>query len=233
VAAVKEAFPGVEVRQAFTSRQVVSILRDRDGEAVDLVPEALDRYRHDGYTRLAVQPLHLLPGHEFHNKIVEAVAESRTAFESIRVGMPLLTGHGDLERVVDVIADQLTDNGAAAVLMGHGSDHPSGALYSTLQLLFDDRGLPVRVGTVEGYPDFDRAVRTLPKETTAVVLRPLMLVAGEHVRNDMIGPHPESWKARLEAMGYTVSADTRGLGELPEVRRIFVQHLKTAFGGAT
>lgn len=225
--------PGYEVRRAFTSSIIVKKLNGR-GFQVDGVDAAVKRIRDQGFSELVVQPLHLIPGDEFEKMLAE-LAPHRSAFARVAVGRPLFDGEGGYRAVLDAVMSGFPrlDPGEALVLMGHGTGHPSDAAYSRIQATLDAMGLPVHVGTVEGAVTLDDAMARLRSARVAkVIVAPLMLVAGDHAKNDMAGDEPDSWASRLRAEGFAVRIVMRGIGELPAVQAIYADRVKAAIDGS-
>lgn len=228
---IAEEFRDYEVHTAFTSRTVIRKL-GRRGIAVDTPDEALDKLRDRGFDHVAVQPLHVMPGKEFHRKVIGAMNRFRDSFKKLSLGLPLLSHLSDYERVVEMVRGELGEcsSGQALVLMGHGSSHPSNACYSQLQLLFEDHEIPAYIGTVEGYPELGSVLTRLRRDgVQSVRLMPFMVVAGDHAVNDMAG-EDDSWKTELEAAGMTVDVVLKGLGEIPAIQDLYVEHLRSALG---
>ncbi len=227
--AIAAAFPDREVRRAFTSTTIIRILGKR-GIAVDTVDSALEKMAKEGFGDIVVQALHLIPGEEFH-ELLAAVAPWRGRFASFVVGTPLLAAAQDYFALADAFIASLPAMvpGEAAVLMGHGTPHPANMAYPALQRVFDDRQIPIYLGTVEGYPTLEDVIADLTRDgVKKVLLVPLMLVAGDHANNDMAGDEPDSWKSILSARGFEVSVMLRGLGELPEVRALYIGKVRAA-----
>jgi len=221
--AIAAAYPDYEIRRAFTSGIVIKVLGKR-GVKVDAVEEALARLHADGFSRVVVQPLHLIPGEEY-NQLLEALAPFRPSFDEVAVGVPLMYDAESYFTLAKAIAPTLpkVGPGEAVVFMGHGTHHPANAAYPTIQRVFDDLDMPVYVGTVEGYPTLDGVMALLERDgVKKVTLMPLMLVAGDHANNDMAGDEDDSWKTVMTAKGFTVECVLRGLGELPSVRELYV-----------
>jgi len=225
---IAAAFPSAEVRRAFTSDRVISCLRKRDGLDVENVDQALDRLAREEYTHLAIQPLLLIAGREYHNKILAAAERFRGRFLEIRIGRPLLDGPADFKIVAAIVADILEGSGEneAVVLMGHGTHHPMNAVYETLEAQICATGLGVFIACVEGPKTLDAVIPRLRRGGIAkVTLAPLMLVAGDHVENDMDGDE-DSWRYQLERAGFLVAVSQRGLGEYPAFRALSIAHLR-------
>lgn len=234
-AAVRDAFPDRDVRRAFTSQMVLEKLRRRDGTLLDNVPQAMERLLADGVSDLTVQPTHVMNGREY-DKMMAALAPYRARFNAFRVGAPLLSRAADLKQLVSELSPELPppEPGAAVVMMGHGSDHFADAAYAALDYVFKDMGrADVFIGTVEGYPELDTALRHVTDfGANRVTLMPLMIVAGDHAENDMAGDGQDSWKAAFERAGCAVECVLRGLGEYRGVRDHFVRHIRDALSGA-
>ncbi|MDD2211384.1 MAG: sirohydrochlorin cobaltochelatase [Desulfitobacteriaceae bacterium] len=224
-----ENFSGYEIRRAFTSEMVRKILREQNGIRVDNVREALEKLRDDAFREVIIQPLHIIPGEEYHEKVRKVVAEFRHDFERIAVGNPLLMTVNDYAETIEALKTQLPTycSNQAVILMGHGSAHPANAGYACLQLMLTDVLPQVYVGTVESYPALKHI---LPKLKAArcnkVVLMPFMLVAGDHAHHDLAGDGDDSWKAILEKSGYKVDVYFHGLGENPAFQGIYLRHAK-------
>ena len=226
---IAAAYPEYEVRRAFTSKIIIKVLAKR-GVKIDDVPAALERLRSEGFSRIVVQPLHLIPGEEFHELLTE-LAPFRASFAEVAVGVPLLYDAESYFRLAKVLAPTLpkTAPDEAVVFMGHGTSHPANSAYPAIQRVFDDLDMPVYVGTVEGYPTLDGVQRLLERDgIRKVTLLPLMLVAGDHANNDMAGDDPDSWKSVLTEKGYSVTCVIRGLGELPAVQDLYVKNVGAA-----
>lgn len=229
---IAEAFPDWTVRRAFTSGMIVNKLRERDGVSVDTVERALERLAREGYETVRCQPTHVINGEEFDD-IAGAAGRLRGRFRSLRVGAPLLTGTEDYRQLAAVIGRTYSPReGTALCLMGHGSGRFADAAYAALEYHFNDQGYGnIHVGTVEGFPDLPallRRVRAGGADT--VLLAPLMVVAGDHAVNDMAGDGEESWKTAFLSAGYRVECVLKGLGEYPEVRGMYVAHLRAVMG---
>lgn len=226
------AFPERRLFRAFTSGMIIRKLAMRDGVAVDTVPEALERLASEGYGDVVIQSTHVINGEEWE-KLREQAAAFAPSFSSLAFGLPLLTGIEDYRAVTAAVLRHLPapQAGRAIVFMGHGSEHPANAVYATLEYMFHDMGRrDIRVGTVEGYPGFEEVSRRLAEDPAvhSVLCYPLMVVAGDHAKNDMAGEGPDSWRSMLEAKGYQVECVLKGLGELPEIREIYTGHARAA-----
>lgn len=231
--AIADAHPEYEVRRAFTAQIIIDKLKERDGLEIDNVTEALDRAVADGVQNLIVQPTHLMDGLEYMDLIGE-LKEYKEDFASILVGDPLLTSDEDFEGVIKAITDatkEYDDGETAIVFMGHGTEAESNQVYAAMQDKLTADGFEnYYIGTVEAEPSLDTVVAALKENGTykKVVLEPLMVVAGDHANNDMAGDEEDSWKTALEAEGYEVECLLRGLGELEDIQKIYVEHMEQA-----
>ena len=230
---ISKSFPQWAVLRAFTSKMIIKKLKERDGNVVYYIDEALQRLVDDGFDTVIVQPTHIMNGTEY-DFVAHFVEKFRDKFRCIRIGKPLLTSGEDYEKVVEAIsagiiipAKEMAGPDAGIVLMGHGSEHFANSAYSQLQLCLWLSGYEdVYVTTVEGFPDFDDTMALMKgMGIRNVVIQPLMLVAGDHANNDMAGDEPDSLKSVLEHNGYKVFPVVKGLGEIPEFRQLFVDHI--------
>lgn len=231
--AIEEAFSDYEVRRAFTSQIIIDKLKERDGLEIDNVEEALDRAAADGVTTLVVQPTHLMDGYEYTD-LANALEQYKDKFDKVVIGAPLLTEDADYDAVIAAITAHTAsyDDGETAVcFMGHGTEAASNAVYGALQDKLDAAGYEnYYIGTVEAEPSIDDVLEALNAKGTykKVVLEPLMVVAGDHANNDMAGDEEDSWKTVLTNAGYEVECLIEGLGQLPEIQQIYVQHTQAA-----
>lgn len=227
-----EAFPDYAVRRAFTAQIVIDHVKDRDGEVIDNMTEALDRAVANGVKTLVVQPTHLMNGIEY-DEMQDTLAEYADAFETIAIGEPLLTSDEDFKTVETAITDatsEYDDGETAIVFMGHGTEHESNAVYAKMQEMLTADGFEnYYIGTVEASPSLDEVLAAIGEgEYSKVVLAPLMVVAGDHANNDMASDEADSWKTTFTEAGYEVEALLQGLGQNEAVREVYVQHAQAA-----
>ena len=230
--ALQEAFPDWSVRRAFTSQIIIDHVKNRDGEVIDNVREALERAVDNGVRTLVVQPTHLMHGFEY-NDLKNELAEYADAFDMIVLAEPLLNIDRDFDTVAEAIVDATADydNGETAVcFMGHGTEAESNEVYEKMQTVLSEAGCAhYYIGTVEAEPSVEDVLRQVQEGSyKRVVLRPLMIVAGDHANNDMAGDEPDSWKSVFAGAGYEVECVVEGLGQLPAVRELIVEHTREA-----
>lgn len=230
--ALEDAYPDWAVRRAFTSQIIIDHVKDRDGVTIDDVDEALARAEQCGVKQLVIQPTHLMNGYEY-NDLLDLVAAYSDAFDSVSVGEPLLTSDDDFSAVAEAVheATKSYDDGKTAIcFMGHGTEADSNSVYAKMQTVFDEKGYDnYYIGTVEAEPSVDDVLKAIDgKGYERVVLRPLMVVAGDHANNDMAGDEDDSWKSIFEKAGYTVEPVVEGLGQLDDIQKIYVEHAKKA-----
>ena len=252
--AVAEANPDWSVRRAFTSQIIINHIQARDDEKIDNVEQALDRAVANGVKNLVVQPTHLMHGAEYDD-LVEAVEAYADNFDSVEIAEPLLGEVGadaaetnsDKETVAKAVVDQAVseteydfldaaaEEGVAFVFMGHGTSHTAKVTYSQMQTQMNDLGYDnVFIGTVEGEPEETSCENIIAavKDAgyTKVVIRPLMVVAGDHANNDMAGDEDDSWKSMFLADGSfeSVECQIAGLGEIEAVQKVYVAHTADA-----
>ena len=227
-----ESFPDWSVRRGFTSQIIIDHVLSRDGVAIDNVTEALNRAADNGVKTLVVQPTHLMNGFEYTD-LVDELAGFADAFDAIAVGEPLLTSDEDFAAVAEAIvkATEEYDDGETAIcFMGHGTEAESNGVYAKMQQVLSEAGYEnYFVGTVEAEPSVEDLLEAVQAgDYKRVVLRPLMIVAGDHANNDMAGDDEDSWKSVFEAAGYEVTCVLSGLGELEPIRDLFAQHAQAA-----
>ena len=250
--ALQAANPDWSVRRAFTAQIIINHIQARDGEKIDNMEQALERAIANGVKQLVVQPTHLMHGAEY-DEMCAAIDKVRDKFESVEIAEPMLGEVGSDATVINadkeavakaVVAAALSESGyestaaakeagVAYVLMGHGTAHVAKVTYSQMATQMDKLGYEnVFIGTVEGEPEDTscEAVIAAVKEAgyTTVVLRPLMVVAGDHANNDMAGADEDSWKTMFEAAGFTVNCQISGLGRIADVQALYVAHTKAA-----
>lgn len=230
--AIEEAFSDYSVRRGFTSQIIIDHVKSRDNVTIDNVGEALERAVDNGVKTLVIQPTHLMNGLEYAD-LVNEVAEYSDAFEKVAVGEPLLTSDEDFKAVAEAITKATAeyDDGETAIcFMGHGTEAESNQNYAKMQEVLTAGGYEnYFVGTVEAAPDLEDVLAAVQAgDYKKVVLQPLMIVAGDHANNDMAGDEEDSWKTAFERAGYEVTCILRGLGELEEIQRLFVEHAQAA-----
>ena len=250
--ALQAANPDWSVRRAFTAQIIINHIQARDGEKIDNMEQALERAVSNGVKQLVVQPTHLMHGAEY-DEMCAAIDKVRDKFESVEIAEPMLGEVGSDATVINtdkeavakaVVAAALSESGyestaaakeagVAYVLMGHGTAHVAKVTYSQMATQMAKLGYEnVFVGTVEGEPEETscEAVIEAVKNAgyTTVVLRPLMVVAGDHANNDMAGADDDSWKTMFEAAGLTVNCQISGLGRIADVQALYVAHTKAA-----
>lgn len=225
----RETFPDYTVYRAWTSGMIRRKLLQTTGEEIPDVAGALAQMEQDGITHVYVQPTHIIDGIE--NQQMQTDAEAfRSHFQHLAFGEPLLSSPKDLERTAAILAGHFSDlaDDEALILMGHGSAHPANQVYSQLDSVLKQQGHKrIHIGTVEAFPDLTHVLEQLRDQPVRRVrLAPFMIVAGDHAVNDMAGDGEDSWKNRCLEAGYEVACCLEGLGEYPEFREMFVEHLK-------
>ena len=252
--ALQAAYPDWSVRRAFTAQIIINHVQARDDEKIDNMDQALQRAVDNGVKNLVVQPTHLMHGAEY-DELTEAVENYKDKFESVKIAEPLLGEVGsdataineDKAEVAEAITaeavktagfdslDAAKEDGTAFVFMGHGTSHTAKISYSQMQAQMEQLGYDnVFIGTVEGEPEDTACEAVIEKLKNAgykkVILRPLMVVAGDHANNDMAGDDDDSWKSQFEASGAFDSIDTQiaGLGGIDAIQQIYVAHTQAA-----
>ena len=252
--ALQEAYPDWSVRRAFTAQIIINHVQARDGEKIDNMQQALDRAVANGVKNLVVQPTHLMHGAEY-DEMNEMLDQYRDKFESVAVAEPLLGEVGadatvinaDKEAVAKAITaeavktagydslDAAAADKTAFVFMGHGTSHTAKVSYSQMQTVMQTLGYAnVFIGTVEGEPEETACEKVIEAVKAAgytkVVLRPLMVVAGDHANNDMAGEDADSWLSQFKAAGCfdAIYTQIAGLGEIADVQQLYIAHTKAA-----
>ena len=252
--ALAEAYPDWSVRRAFTAQIIINHVEARDDEVIDNMQQALDRAVENGVKNLVVQPTHLMHGAEY-DEMTEAINGYKDKFESVAIAEPMLGEVGDDATVINddkkAVAQAITDEackeagfdsmdaaaeaGTAFVFMGHGTSHTANVTYDQMQTQMENLGFKnAFIGTVEGKPEDTACDKVIEKVKEAgyknVVLRPLMVVAGDHANNDMAGDDEDSWKSQFVASGNFENVDTQiaGLGRIEAVEQLYVDHTKAA-----
>lgn len=229
---IQQAFPDWEVRRAFTSGMIRRKLQERDGIAIDSVEEAMDRLVREGVPKLVVQPTHVMHGQEYDG-MMEAIRPYAGRFQTLGIGRPLLSSTQDYLDLSDAFQQEfLIPEDTLLVLMGHGTEHFANASYAALSYHFQQSGADqVLIGTVEGYPGLDETIKWAKEKQaqgfSKVILTPLMLVAGDHAKNDMAGEE-DSWKSAFAKEGFQTQCVLKGMGEYERIRRIYVEHVRQA-----
>lgn len=221
----KEAFPGMDVVEAYTSRIVIKRLKER-GVVKDTPREALLKLAAAGYSNVIVQSTNIIDGIEAA-VLREECEYMSPFFKDLRVGRPLLYSVEDGQQVADILSAAYPEaKNNAYLFVGHGTSTPANAIYSQLDYMMDAQGRPdFTVTTVEGYPTMELSIRYLKQlKAKSVTLVPLMFVAGDHARNDIAG----DMRSELEVNGFKAEALVRGLGEMPEIQNLFIEHIRQA-----
>ena len=252
--AIQAANPDWSVRRAFTAQIIINHVQARDGEKIDNVDQALQRAVDNGVKNLVVQPTHLMHGAEY-DEMVEAIDAYKDKFESVAIAEPMLGEVGEDATVINddkkAVAEAITsqavseagydsvdaaaEDGTAFVFMGHGTSHTANVTYDQMQTQMENLGYKnVFIGTVEGKPEDTACDAVIDKVKEAgykkVILRPLMVVAGDHANNDMAGDDEDSWKTQFVESGAFDSVDSQieGLGRIDAVEQLYVAHTQAA-----
>ncbi|QGU94416.1 sirohydrochlorin cobaltochelatase [Clostridium bovifaecis] len=234
---VKENFEDFEVRRAYTAHGVIKVLKDRDGIEIDTPEEAMEKLIMEGFEEIVVQPLHIIPGVEYDyiSEVVRYYGYENPKI-NIKLGRPVLYYKGyeegqpdDYTTFIEAVKS-IIDTKETVLFMGHGTMHPSNACYLCLQEVLRSQGHNnIYIASVEGYPTIEDVTKTLLKNKDQTIrLVPLMLVAGDHAKNDMAGHEEDSWKSLLTKAGFQVEICLMGLGEIEKFQDIYLQHISDA-----
>lgn len=250
--ALQEAYPDWSVRRAFTAQIIINHIQARDGEKIDNMTQALERAVANGVKNLVVQPTHLMHGAEY-DEMCAAIDDYRDNFDAVSIAEPLLGEVGSDASVInadkEAVAKAVTaaaveasgfdsleaakEAGAAFVFLGHGTAHVAKVSYSQMSTQMQQLGYEnVFIGTVEGEPEETACESVIEKVQaagyTTVILRPLMVVAGDHANNDMAGSDDDSWKPMFEDAGFTVDCQIAGLGGIADIQALYIAHTQAA-----
>ena len=250
--ALQEAYPDWSVRRAFTAQIIINHIQARDGEKIDNMTQALERAVANGVKNLVVQPTHLMHGAEY-DEMCAAIDDYRDNFDAVSIAEPLLGEVGSDATVInadkEAVAKAVTaaaveasgfdsleaakEAGAAFVFLGHGTAHIAKVSYSQMSTQMQQLGYEnVFIGTVEGEPEETACESVIEKVQaagyTTVILRPLMVVAGDHANNDMAGSDDDSWKPMFEDAGLTVDCQIVGLGGIADIQALYIAHTQAA-----
>ena len=224
---IAKSFPQYKMYSAYTSKMIIKKLKE-SGKYILNVTEALEQMHKDGIKEVYVQPTHLINGTE-NDLMLEDIQEKKHLFEKVKVGAPLLNEAEDYKALVEAVMEQEdVAPDSMIAFMGHGSSHHANSAYPALAYVFKELGYKnVALGTVEGYPAFEEMKKELDASgKKKVTLIPLMIVAGDHAKNDMAGDNEDSWKTKLEKDGYEVYCKFQGLGELSRIHELLIKHIE-------
>jgi sirohydrochlorin cobaltochelatase len=226
---LKKEFPETPIYWAYTSKIIRHILAKR-GVSIPSPEMALAELMDKGYKTVYILSLHVIPGKEYHLLYSNAKLFSlmENGIKEVKVSSPLIATYEDMEKVAEVVLKSvhLKEN-EAIVFMGHGTEHPANAIYIALNSIINNKNSRAFLATVEGHPTIYDIIPELKKQgIRTVYLMPFMLVAGDHANNDMAGDEPDSWKSILTKEGFVCKPIIKGLGENPEIVKIYIEHLK-------
>ena len=228
----KKAFPEYDFFRAFTSGMIIRKLKRTRQQIIHSPEEIMEQLAGAGYEEVICQPTHIINGMEYE-KMMNMLAPYKAKIPLIRVGTPLLTEEEDYKKACEIVMKEIKlpmAEDEAFVLMGHGTEHFANSAYCQFENMLRDLGYEnTYVGTVEGFPGLDYVIRRLKlRQIKKVYLMPLMIVAGDHARNDLAGAEEDSWDSILKAEGFETQIILKGLGEIDAIAEMFVEHLRQA-----
>ncbi|MBR3743341.1 MAG: sirohydrochlorin cobaltochelatase [Clostridia bacterium] len=226
------AYPEMEIRRAFMSELIISLIEEQDGVKFDNIVTAMRRMIADGVTDVVIQPTFVMNG-SYQESLIEQVSPFEGLFDSFKIGDALLSSEDDYTLLSQAIAEISTpylNDDTAVIWMGHGTEHASNDTYQIIQNKVNASGQArILVGTVEAEPSLDDVLAAAQAmNAKKVVLMPLMVTAGTHAYEDMAGDEEDSWKTAFESAGFQVECVLKGLGEYENIRAMFVQHAQSA-----
>ena len=227
---VKKAFPDYDFFRAFTSKMIIRKLARTKNITISSPEEVFEQLVEQGYKDVICQPTHIIPGLEYE-KMLDMITPYKDDFDSLRIGRPLLTTEEDYQAVAHILMDQISHPlpaDEAYLLMGHGTTHSADSTYCRMEHVLRDLNYDnTFVGTVEGFPDLSYVMqRFRRKDLKKIIMMPMLIVAGDHARNDLAGDDEDSWKSRLEAAGYETEIILKGLGEIDAIAEVFADHAR-------
>lgn len=225
----REAYPDHDFYRAWTSGMIIRKLARTKNIKIHSPEEIMEHLAQEGYEEVLCQPTHIINGVE-NDKMIDMLSKFTDKIPTIKIGAPLFTEQKDYEKVCEIVMNELDSPLAedeAFVLMGHGTDHHANSAYCQFENTLRNSGYEnVYVGTVEGFPDINYVIDRLKKKgVKKVTLMPLMIVAGDHARNDLAGEEEDSWKSIMEKEGFETKIILKGLGEIDAIGDVFVEHL--------
>ena len=228
---IKDEFKDYEVFRAFTSHIIIKKLREKNDLNILTPEKALEELKDKGFEEVIIQPLHIIPGEEF-DYIKGVVENKKDDFKVVKLGRPIFFYQGmnglpeDYSLFIESIKDILIGE-ESVVLFGHGTEHPSNSVYGMLQTVLIDEGYDnVFVATVEGYPTANTALEKIQsKGIKKTKLVPLLVVAGDHVKNDMASDEQDSLKSILQREGIEVNLHMHGLGEVDKFNELYINRI--------
>ena len=228
----RRAFPEYDFYRAFTSGMIIRKLKKTKNVQIDNPQEVMEKLAARGYDEVLCQPTHIINGMEYE-KMMGMLRPYKEQIPVIRVGKPLLTEEEDYRKACQIVMQELSAllaKDEAFVLMGHGTEHYANSAYCQFENMLRDLGYEnTYVGTVEGFPGLDYVIRRMKiRGIRKVYLMPLMIVAGDHARNDLAGAEADSWDSLLRAEGFETEIFLKGMGEIDGIADLFVEHLQAA-----
>lgn len=229
---LKEAFPDHDFFRSFTSKMIIRKLARTKNITINSPEEVFEKLVAEGYDEVICQPTHIIPGLEYE-KMLDMIIPYKDDFSSFRIGRPLLTTDEDYETVAHILMKEVPQPipaDEAFLLMGHGTTHSADSTYCRMEHVLRDLNYNnAFVGTVEGFPDIYYVLKRFArKKTRKVTMMPLLIVAGDHARNDLAGDDENSWKSILEREGYETEIILQGLGEIDAIGEVFADHAREA-----
>lgn len=228
----RKAFPDYDFYRAFTSGMIIRKLKKTKNIVIDNPQEVMEKLAAQGYEEVLCQPTHIINGMEYE-KMMGMLEPYKDRIPVIRAGKPLLTEEEDYRKACQIVMQELSrplHKDEAFVLMGHGTEHYANSAYCQFENMLRDLGYEnTYVGTVEGFPGLDYVIRRMKiRGIRKVYLMPLMIVAGDHARNDLASAEADSWDSLLQAEGFETEVFLKGMGEMDGIAQLFVEHLKAA-----
>ena len=225
----KEAFPEYKVCQAFSGMIVLGRMKALKPDTFYSVIERLDQLKAEGVEEVVLQPTYIISGSEL-DKLRDWVKEYKDKFKKIVIGKPLLCAKEDYIKTLEAVKEASgLEEGEGLLLVGHGTSHHDNTEYQNMEYTAYTQGnRNIFVAALEGYQKNVILMRKMELSGCKKFrLMPLLFVAGKHAKKDIVGKET-SWEAKLKGAGYEVEPVLIGLGEIPKILDIFVEHLQNA-----
>ena len=218
---VEEKYGSENVERAYTSRIIRRIIEKNEGIHIFDQKEGLKVLKDKGFEEIITMSLHILDGIEY----------SKLDDKFGKISKPLLADDEDFKKIVENKEFNDLEGDDAIVFMGHGTESEADYAYQKLQEEYLKAGKDnIFIATVEGKVTIKDVIEKMKgKGFRNILLKPLMIVAGDHAKNDMSSDDEDSWKTILKNEGYEVTSVLKGMGEYEFIRKMFMDKLEVVY----